>query len=314
MIKKNIILRTSNELGNQMFMYASAFAISKKLDRNLLIDNETAFLLKKNISAYGLNYFNISSPLAPDKFKFKSISGYLKRKLLIKTDFLRFKKKFFIEPKDKNKITKFNFDILSKSFGNNLFIEGHYESEKYFLDIRNQIKKEFQFKNKELLNNNKIFKEINSSNSVAICLRQNRFHEGKGKYNDTNVKKSHLFTLEQVDYINKAVALLRNKINNPKFFLWSNNIQSLPKDKFDFTFKEINPNNIDKNIDSRILSLFLMSTCKHFIVTASTFNWWGAWLSQNDNKIIMRPSSEFFKEFKINNNDFWPLNWHKINP
>ena len=67
MIKKNIILRTSNELGNQMFMYASAFAISKKLDRNLLIDNETAFLLKKNISAYGLNYFNISSPLAPDR-------------------------------------------------------------------------------------------------------------------------------------------------------------------------------------------------------------------------------------------------------
>ena len=40
MIKKNIILRTSNELGNQMFMYASAFNISKKLNRNLLIDND----------------------------------------------------------------------------------------------------------------------------------------------------------------------------------------------------------------------------------------------------------------------------------
>ena len=43
MIKKNIILRTSNELGNQMFMYASAFAISKKLDRNLLNLNLKVF-------------------------------------------------------------------------------------------------------------------------------------------------------------------------------------------------------------------------------------------------------------------------------
>ena len=40
---KKIILRTSNGIGNQMFMYASAFAIAKKLGRNLLIDNETAF-------------------------------------------------------------------------------------------------------------------------------------------------------------------------------------------------------------------------------------------------------------------------------
>jgi hypothetical protein len=314
MIKKNIILRTSNELGNQMFMYASAFAISIKLNRNLLVDNETAFLLKKNISNYGLNHFNISSSLAPDKFKFKNISGYLKRKFLIKTDFLRSKKKFYIELKDKNKITKFSFDILSKSFNKNLFIEGHYESEKYFLDIQHQIKKEFQFKNKEFLNNNKIFKEINNNNSVAICLRQNRFHEGKGKFNCANIKKSDLFTLEQINYINKAADILKNKVNNPKFFLWSNNIESLPKDKFDFTFNEINPNTINNNIDKRILSLFLMSTCKHFIVTPSTFNWWGAWLSQNNNKIIMRPSSKFFNEFKINNNDFWPPNWIKINP
>ena len=52
-----IILRLSNELGNQMFMYASALGVSKKLNRKLLIDNETAFLLKKNISKYGLDNF-----------------------------------------------------------------------------------------------------------------------------------------------------------------------------------------------------------------------------------------------------------------
>ena len=51
-MKNRLILRLSNEIGNQMFMYASALSISKKLNRELLIDDETAFLLKKNISKY----------------------------------------------------------------------------------------------------------------------------------------------------------------------------------------------------------------------------------------------------------------------
>jgi len=314
MIKKNIILRTSNELGNQMFMYASAFNISKKLNRNLLIDNETAFLLSKNISSYGLNHFNISSPMAPENLKFKNVKGYLKRKFFIKTDFLRLKKKFYIEPKDTNKITQFNFDFLSKSYENDLFIEGHYESEKYFLDIKDEIKKEFQFKNCEILKNNNLFRDINNSNSVAICLRQKRFIEGKGKLNSSNMEKSDNFTLEQINYINKAVELLKGKLETPKFFLWSNDIENLPTNKLNFNFIKINPIKINNNIDHRILSLFLMSFCKHFIVTTSTFNWWGAWLSKNENKIIMRPSSIFFSKFKTNNIDFWPDNWEKIDP
>ena len=60
-MKKKIILRLSNEIGNQMFMYASALSISKKMNRELLLDNETAFLLKKNISKYGLNNFKITA-------------------------------------------------------------------------------------------------------------------------------------------------------------------------------------------------------------------------------------------------------------
>ena len=63
-MRKKLIIRLSNEIGNQMFMYASAYSISKKLNRELLIDNETAFLSKKNISKFGLDNFNISSNFA----------------------------------------------------------------------------------------------------------------------------------------------------------------------------------------------------------------------------------------------------------
>ena len=103
-MKKKIILRLSNEIGNQMFMYASAYSISKKMNRELLLDDETAFLLKKNISKFGLGNFKISTPISNNKFKFKTIFGYLKRKFLIKTDFLRSKKNFIWKKKIKIKL------------------------------------------------------------------------------------------------------------------------------------------------------------------------------------------------------------------
>ena len=84
MNKQYIITRISNELGNQMFMYASTLGIAKKINKTLLLDDETAFLSKKNISKYGLNNFKITSNIAPDNLKFLGITGYIKRKILKK--------------------------------------------------------------------------------------------------------------------------------------------------------------------------------------------------------------------------------------
>ena len=66
-MSKKLILRLSNGIGNQMFMYASAYSISKRLNRELLLDDETAFLSKKNISKYGLDNFNINANICSNK-------------------------------------------------------------------------------------------------------------------------------------------------------------------------------------------------------------------------------------------------------
>ena len=111
---RKLITRISNELGNQLFMYASTFAIAKKLDRKLLIDNETSFKSKKNISKYGLDNFTISSDIADKNDKFLGIMGYMKRKLLKKFDYFLNNKNFYVETKDKNKITKYDEDIFQE--------------------------------------------------------------------------------------------------------------------------------------------------------------------------------------------------------
>ena len=308
-----LILRLSNEIGNQMFMYAAAYSISKKLNRQLYIDDETAFLLRKNVSKFGLNLFNITSPIAPDTFKFKNLSGYIKRKFFIKTDLIRSKKKFYIEKKDRNKITKYSNDYEKLVFDNNLFFEGHFESERYFKDYGDEIKREFKFKNLVSLKKSSYFNEINKHNSVSICLRQNRFIEGKGQNTSQNKQKSLNFTLEQINYINKSVDYIKSKVSNPSFFLWSNDFSNIDKNKFNFNYKEIKFYNNNNTLDKRIQSLFLLKQCNHFIVTTSTFNWWGAWLSERNDKIILRPSDKFFNDFYLNNQDFWPIDWGIIN-
>ena len=58
---KKLCVEISENLGNQMFMYAHAYALSKKLNRELYVDNESAYLRKKSIGSYRLYYFNISS-------------------------------------------------------------------------------------------------------------------------------------------------------------------------------------------------------------------------------------------------------------
>ena len=311
-MSEKLIIRLSNEIGNQMFMYASAFSISRKLNRKLYIDNETAFASRKNVSKYGLNLFNISSPIAPDNLKFKNFFGYIKKKFLFKTDFLRSRKIFYIEKKDRNKVTKYIDDYRQLSFDTNLFLEGHFESEKYFINYKDDIKKEFKFKDHDMLTKNPYFNEVNKKNSVSICLRQNRFLEGRGQMNSQNIKKSLNFTLEQINYINKSVSIIKSKIANPSFFLWSNDFSNIDKDKFNFNYKEIKLFNNENAFDKRIQSLFLLTKCNHFIVTKSTFNWWGAWLSKKPNKVILRPSEKYFSLFKINNKDFWPSDWVEI--
>ena len=312
-MKKKIILRLSNEIGNQMFMYASAYSISKKMNRELFLDNETAFLSKKNISKFGLDNFDLSTSIADDRFKFKTFTGYLKRKFFIKSDFLRSKKKFFLEKKDKNKFTNFDESFIKDTYDDVFFLEGHFESPKYFDFHEKDIRKEFRFKDESKFKESYIFKEIDSVDAVGFCIRQNRFNEGKGRNKPDNIKNSENYSNEQIKYINQSADLIKNKLPDAKFYLWSNDFMNLKKEDLKFDFNIVDTSSFKDNFDLRAFNLFLLSSCKHFIVTPSTFNWWGAWLGKNHNKIVIRPSEDFFSLFKVNNNDFWPDNWIKIN-
>jgi len=313
---KKIIARISNGFGNQMFLYATAYSLSKKLNRKLELDIFSGLnsLRKKNLKKkfkhfvpqYELKYFNISSKIADRNDCFDTLYQKYKRKILLFSDNFLNKKNFIIEKRNENKISSFYDLRLNNSFLNNkVFIEGYFETEKYFLDYRNELINEFSLKNKincvaDIKN------KILNTNSVSLAIRADRYNERFSDDNNrANIFKSKNYEILQYKYILRAIEYFKNKIKQPNFFIFSDNPQKI--EKLFLNFKNtfiVNSYESNKIIED----YYLMSLCKHFAVSPTTFHFWPAWLSNYKHKICLRPKNLN----PSNNKDFWPKSWIKI--
>ena len=134
--------------------------------------------------------------------------------MLKKVDFFKTKKSFLIEKKSSNKNTKF-YDIKKKDYSNKLYVEGHFESEQYFINYRNDLLNEFSFKNVSNFKNNIYYEMIKSSseNIVSISIRTNRFSEREGnKFRDISINNSNQFTRDTIEYVFRAIEKIQIKI------------------------------------------------------------------------------------------------------
>ena len=301
---KKIIVRIAEGLGNQLFMYANAFALSKSIDYELFVDNKSGFFKNKDKSNYQLENFNINAELCSNEFKYDNNFKNIKRKFLIKTDFFRKKKMFLIEEKDKFKKTQY-FNLNNRIFADTLYVEGHFESELYFSNFKDDLKNQFSLKNTDLFKNNKYLQFIEHNPSVvSICIRQNRYSErSNNMFSNDQIIKSENLTKQTIDYIKRSVEFVDKKISNAKYLVWSNDFNNLrsylPQDKFIF---------VDNVKDKALIDFFLLLKCKNFIVGPTTFHWWPAWLNNDQNSLILRP-----KNINSSHNiDFWPKDWISI--
>ena len=92
----NIIARIAEGIGNQLFMFANAYYLSRKFNYNLLLDNTSGYFKKKNqIRTFELDKFDLKSTIANDNLKFDTYPLDIKRKLF-KSIYIFKKKRFFL--------------------------------------------------------------------------------------------------------------------------------------------------------------------------------------------------------------------------
>ena len=309
-MKNNIIVQISEGLGNQFFMYAHAYALSQKLNKRLLIDNTSGYYKNKNLlrphQKYMLDFFQIYNDLASTNQRYDNFNRNILKKILIFTDKLRRNKKFLIESitKSNNRKIASNYNIDTLNLKRNFYVYGHFENQSYFDHYRNDLINFFTPKKDFIKDNNTIISKLNETNSVSIHIRRNRFSDQNGLININQKEKSKNFTLDILNYINRSTEFIKKKINDPKYFIWSNDFSD-----FDNITNKLNIKNFEliKNNDP-INDFYLFKFAKHFIVGPSSYHWWGAWLNENKNKICLRPENLN----PSNNKNFWPDNWINI--
>jgi hypothetical protein len=311
MKNKKIIVQISEGLGNQLFMYAHGFSLSKKICYDLEIDNISGYKRKKNLlrqhQKYFLDYFSLNVPIIKNDFLINSEFYNIKKKILLFFDYFKKKKSFYIETKlrvgckkEVNYIDFFN----SKHLSNKVYVLGNFENQNYFKQYRSELIKNLTIKNEYLNFKNPLIKELMNSNSVSIHIRRNKFSDQKKIKNANLINKSLNFTNDTINYINNGIDYFNKKISNPKYFIWTNDVNDIKE----FTDR-LNTSNFLLITNNNVINdFYLFNFSKHFIVGPSTFHWWGAWLNQNKNKICLRPSTIN----PSNNPYFWPSEWISI--
>lgn len=293
-----IVVKLIGGLGNQLFQYAAGRALANYHKTDLALD--TSYLKLVSNGAYTqrkfeLEPFNISASIANEEtlkvFNFnqgriitrlKKISPGLFNNMIFNEHHFNFHSEFLKLPKD-------------------TFLNGYWQSEKYFNSIRNKLLHEITLK--ESLSTKALLqeKQINEVNSVALHVRRGDFVSLKSA--------NHFHGYLDIDYYKVALEQIKNKVTDPVFFIFSDDMDWCKENLAFINKKEF----VDgkANAISTQEELILMSRCKHTIIANSSFSWWGAWLNQNKSKTVIAPKN-WFADKKININDLIPADWIKM--
>lgn len=276
MHKLTIIVRLYGGLGNQLFQYAAGRRLSVLHGTILKMDTSQLCLIGRS---YNLSPFSIQGNFATPQ-EVAALTG---------NSISYFKEPSF-DLSYKENILKTRRDV---------YLEGYWQSERYFADISQLILREFRQKDPLDLNTQKSAEKIQQSESVSLHFRRGDYVE--------NPKVRSLLGNLGMKYYEKCIQLVGERIEHPQFFVFSDDIDWVAENLhigYPMTFVT---HNGSKNYDD----LRLMSMCKHNIVANSSFSWWGAWLNSNPGKLVLAPS-RWFADPRFNTCDLVPNGWIKV--
>lgn len=292
MIISNII----GGLGNQMFQFATGRALSIHTKQSLALDISgfNSYPLHNGFELQRV--FKLPSSVASESDIAKVIGRFpaLAIRIGLPSKYCKLiaRHNYIKEPSFKY------WDGLLELPGNH-YLDGYWQSEKYFKDFSEQIRRDFVFRSEMTEANKSIALQIKDSCSVSCHIR-------RGDY-VANIKAYQTHGVCSLDYYANSIDLIRAKLISPRFFIFSDDQDWV---KSNLTFPE---NSVFVGGNHGIHSfrdMQLMSLCKHHIIANSSFSWWGAWLNPNESKIIIAPKKWF--SVAIDDGDLIPDSWIRL--
>jgi hypothetical protein len=258
-----LVSRLKGGLGNQMFQYAAARALGIRSGRELGIDALTGFESDGYGRQYALGDFAVSAPvLAPQEVKRAAAHARL-RTVLIRE----------LEGVSKNCFGRGHVGALLRLIPpGEAYLDGYWQSEKYFADSAAVIRSEFTCTRRLCDADRSVLNRIRANESVSVHVRRRGYP-----------------VLCSAGYYGAATQLVCRRIAHPEFLffgddrVWIDNLIAGLRLPF--------PCAVVQSRESDVGEFELMRACRHHIIANSTFSWWAAWLSESAGSVIVAPAA-----------------------
>lgn len=297
-----IVVTINGGLGNQLFQYAMGRALSLRNSVPLVLDLAWFGLVKRQdgtvttIRNYALEPFELevaTQCVGLPQPKTPGFIGRILRRAFRYVPHQYMGKKVYFE-------RGFAFELTAFSLQDPVWLEGYWQSHRYFNDFAKVLRGELGQPRKVSYATLEMLAKIGQCD--AICL-----HIRRGDY-VTNKFAAATHGLCGLDYYAKGLDVVLSGLRNPHCFVFSDdpewargNLQlSVP-----ITIVDIN------GPDSAHEDLWLMSACRRFIIANSSLSWWGAWLSDSTDKVVVAPR-QWFADSSRDTSDLIPAEWVRI--
>ena len=301
-----IYLPLMGRIGNQLFQYAFAYALQRELgsEVKILIDEYDVVNVNWTNSLRDYNLPNVEYVLGRDAELNKRIgTGRLAYKAYRKWIYTEDARELFKrEMRCQKFLNKMGLIAFLRGYGDyrlnsnkSVFLYGYFQSENYFKKYSNDIKGLFD-KSHELQEcRYPYIEDLERRNSVCISVK---IEHNAG---------SSIYDVCDEDYYRRAIGYIEENVDNPLYFLCSDNVDKA-KELF---FNDMNADIVCQPKGYSVaLTLSAMSKCKHFVINNTSFGWWAQYLSESKDKMVIAPSRWKINDDPVSiydNQDSWHL-------
>lgn len=193
-----------------------------------------------------------------------------------------------------------NYDPEFNNLKDNSYLDGYWQSEKYFRSISDMIRTEFVPVHVITGRNLETAQIIQACNAVSVHVR-------RGDY-VTDPRVANVLSVFDQDYYHHCVQNIVEKVESPHFFIFSDDTDWARHNLcFPGPVTIVDHNSTELPVED----LRLMSLCKHNIIANSSLGWWGAWLNHNPEKVVIAPKKWFTGSDRLSA-DIIPAEWNRV--